>query len=248
MWICRPSQIIESYENSIISTLNKSICCPSTFDVKGMIMHLDFTPGMPILDVNILNRHSAPLYTDFSAYSPGDLGRLMFGLLVQCAQYPVPENIKLTLREGWEGHNQLSIEVGMKIDPSGNCLKPTSDVVMEDLHDADRMKPRVQVETSSEAQSHGQEDCKCSSCCLTLTSDLSAEPDMESFKELSSRSRDWSSQHDGEWSDVRRVHLDCILRCLTDALTGLDIESLITSLSGTSDWIHFNDHQGFRAR
>ncbi|KAL8787109.1 MAG: hypothetical protein Q9195_007937 [Heterodermia aff. obscurata] len=236
LWAYAASAIINSRKESATSTLEGSLGYPSAFKVNRKVVRLDFALGGPILEVNISNDHSASSTTEFYAYNPGDLWRMMHNYVMQCAQSPVRGYSTPELKLRWNFQNELVTEGTIKLELPHNFLAPTNDVDMEDLQNEDRTEPRAHVETPFEAQFHRQQDCRCSLCCLTLTNDVPADPDMESFKELSLESRDWSIDH----HKVGLVDPRCPLYCLaiaSDALADLDTESLLTLSSGTPGWI-----------
>ena len=167
---------------------------------KKVTGHLDFIPGRLIVEVNNSKNLSVSRRIKVYTYSPDVLWRLLQSYVIECAQYPARGRITWELDPMFISHDRLVSKGNIKLELSNNLIVSTKDVVIKDPHGADRMEPRAQMETPSEAQPHGQENCKCSLCCLTLTSDLSTDPDMESLKQLYLRSRDESTHHHGKSS------------------------------------------------
>ena len=239
------SAIINSREEFAIPKLDESNLKVSDIDFKGMAVHLDYALGGPILEVNTSKGHGAASQTDFYTYSLGDLRRMMHSYVVQHAQYPARGYDTLLLRLKWKVQNQLAIEGTVKLELSNNLLNATKHVGMEDVQNAYRTEPRAQTETPFEAQLHGHGDCQCSLCRLTLTSDVTADPDMEVFKKISLGTTGWPTDHDKSV----RVDQSCPLCCLavaTELLADLDIDSLLTLWSGTLGWIQPYANQDFR--
>ena len=172
----------------------------SPSEIKKVTGHLDFIPGRPIVEVNNSKNLSVSRRINFYTYSPDDLWRMLQSYVIECAQYPARGRITWELDLMFISHDQLVTKGNIKLELSNNLIVSTKDVVIKDPHGADRMELRAQMGTPSEAQPHGQENCKCSLCCLTLTSDLCTDPDMESFKQLYLRSRDESTHHHGKSS------------------------------------------------
>ena len=245
LWAYVASAIINSREEFAIPKLDESNLKVSDIEFKGIVVHLDYALGGPILEVNTSKGHGAASQTDFYTYSLGDLRRTMHSYVVQHAQYPARGYDTLLLRLQWKVQNQLVIEGTVKLELSNNLLNATKHVGMEDVQNTYRTEPRAQTETQFEAQLQGHEDCQCSLCRLTLTSDVTADPDMEVFKELSLGPIDWSMDHYNSGLADPSCPL-CCLALASDALADLDIDSLLTLSSGTRGWIQLYAVHNFR--
>ena len=224
------SAIINSYEDFVKYNLSGSTYGLAAA-IKEIILHLDIALGEPLLEVNVSNDPSASSLTDFYAYNLGDLWSLMHSYVIPNSQYPVPGYSTPAVRLQWEFPNQPVTEGIIKLELPDKLLDLTGDITA-DLQGVDSTEPRAQVKAQSESQSCGHQDCRCSFCCLTLTDDIPAEPDMESFKELSLGPRGWFTDH----YTSSQMDQNCSLCCLalaSDALAALDPESLTSRSGGT---------------
>ena len=245
LWAYVASAKINKREDFAMSMREASIISFSAIEVKDIVVHIDFTPVCPILEVNISNAHSLAPHTDFYTYNPGDLWRIMHSYVEQYAQISLRKYNRPELRLQWNFHNQLITEGTVKLPLPNNLSAHPSDIFIEAVQDAVKIESREQAENPFEAQSRDHQECKCSLCCLTLTCDVPADSDMESFKKLYLESRKRPRDH----YKSGLVDPNCSLCCMalaSDTLGELDTESLLTLSSGTPGWIQLYADQDFR--
>ena len=209
-------------------------------------MHIQFDHGKLVLDVNISKNYarfcSPEPQTDFCTYRRlGDQWRVMH---IDVAQYTPG----LTSRHP-------SAELGLKKRSLHDFTALYIGMVMYGLRFMELMSNRIRIQKAAamelrarvdrpiEAQSHGNDDCKCSLCCLTLTSELAADPEMESFQQLALGSRK-------QFMDTYRLGLVdrdyswYYSASACNELAALDPASLGFSSGGISGWIQFYGPNG----